>query len=116
MPWDLVGIGMGLAAIVMFIDLVASQSKQGLRVPVLSVALGLYLPLELSFPIFFGTLLNKENLFRMKKGGFVAWLGTKTLQRAECSDRKVKLNWNNGLLYASGLITGEALVGIAMGN
>jgi uncharacterized oligopeptide transporter (OPT) family protein len=51
---------MGLAAIVMFIDLVASQSKQGLRVPVLSVALGLYLPLELSFPIFFGMCSNKE--------------------------------------------------------
>lgn len=77
MPWDLVGIGMGLAAIVMFIDLVASQSKQGLRVPVLSVALGLYLPLELSFPIFFGTLLNKENLVRMKKRWFRSLVGYK---------------------------------------
>ena len=101
-PWSLVGIGVAVAAVFMFIDLVAAQSKSGLRVPVLSVALGLYLPLELTVPIFFG--------------GVISHLTSKVLRRAQCSERVCKINENNGLLTAAGVITGEALVGIAIGK
>jgi uncharacterized oligopeptide transporter (OPT) family protein len=64
---------------------------------VLAVAVGIYLPLELSVPIF--------------AGGLLAWLVERRLgvrgESAEAERAK-----RNGLLYAAGLITGEALMGI----
>jgi len=45
-------------------------------------------------------------------GGFVAYLGTMTLQSLQVNDRVVSINQNNALLFAAGLITGEAIVGI----
>ena len=59
------------------------------RVPILAVAIGIYLPIELTLPIFIGGMLNH--------------FAGKT---ASDSGK------NNGLLLASGLITGEALMAI----
>lgn len=58
--------------------------------PVLAVAVGIYLPLELSVPIFVGGLAH------FAKKGAGGEMG------------------NHGLLFASGLITGEALIGILL--
>jgi uncharacterized oligopeptide transporter (OPT) family protein len=68
--------------------------------PVLAVAIGIYLPFQLSVAIFAGGLLNLllKRLNR-KKGAAKEAVDT-------CNRR--------GLLFASGLITGEALVGIAI--
>ena len=63
-----------------------------IRAPVLAVAVGIYLPFELSLPIL--------------AGGLVAHYVTVRLQRAS--------HVGGGLLFAAGLITGEALVGIFM--
>jgi putative OPT family oligopeptide transporter len=103
-PYILVGIGAGLAAVIMLVDFVAAKTKTGIRVPVLCVALGLYLPLELTVPIFLG--------------GLTAYCASKTLksERLQCTDRVRHMNENNGLLYAAGLITGEALLGIILGT
>ncbi len=72
MPWYLVGTGVFIA---LSIELLGIHS--------LPVAVGLYLPLELSTPIFLG--------------GILASFGGKR---------------ENGILYASGLVAGDALVGI----
>jgi uncharacterized oligopeptide transporter (OPT) family protein len=61
---------------------------------VLAVAVGIYLPLDLSVPIFVGGLI--AHLVERKLGGPEA---------AEHAGR-------NGMLFAAGLITGEALMGI----
>ena len=58
--------------------------------PVLAVAVGIYLPITLTVPIFIGGMINH--------------LGKKA--RTSKGDNK------KGLLLASGLITGEALMGI----
>ena len=65
--------------------------------PVLAVAVGLYLPFELDSSIFIG--------------GLIAWLLEKGYQKAQNST-SVDQAKNAGLLMASGLITGEALIGI----
>jgi len=74
------------------------QKKRGsdFRFPVLAVAVGVYLPLGLSVPIFIGGLLAH----RLKKKS----------QAQNESVRKQKES--KGLLLASGLITGEALMGV----
>jgi putative OPT family oligopeptide transporter len=71
------------------------RSNSNWRAPVLAVAVGVYLPLELSVPIFVG--------------GLIAHFAER-LRRARGQD--VDASHGTGTLFAAGLITGEALVGI----
>lgn len=90
LPWPFVYIGALIAVILIIIDLRQEKIGSDFRVPVLAVAVGIYLPIELTVPIFLGGMINHLSL---KAGG------------SEASGKK-------GLLLASGLITGEALMGI----
>lgn len=87
LPWGLVFAGFGIAVVIEILGL-----------PVLPVAIGLYLPIHLSAPIFAGGLL-RWFLERKRKGQ------TET-EHKDIIDR--------GILYSSGLIAGEGLVGIAL--
>jgi len=109
LPWGLVGIGMGIAVLVILLDLLLEQRGSAFRTPVLAVAVGIYLPLELEVPIFFG--------------GVLAWLAGRVFKRAEAgavlADKEPirtarTTGERHGLLFAAGLITGEALIGILM--
>jgi hypothetical protein len=70
-----------------------------LRVPVLAAAIGIYLPLELMVPIFLG--------------GFLSWL-VERRHRFDGDDSARDRLHRPGTLFSAGLITGEALVGIAI--
>jgi uncharacterized oligopeptide transporter (OPT) family protein len=73
---------------------------------VLAVAVGIYLPLELSVAIFLGGLV-----------AYAAgrYLSGRRVQLGETEYREAVINSERrGLLFASGLITGEALVGILL--
>ena len=85
LPWGMVKLGAIIGIIIIILDIIQEKRGSTFRLPVLAVAVGIYLPIELSTPIFFGGMLahytqNSKN--------------------------------NKGLLFASGLITGEALMGI----
>jgi len=67
---------------------------------VLAVAIGIYLPLELEVPIF--------------AGGVIHYVVGKLHQRRNTPQDAVEKANRHGLLFASGLITGEALVGILL--
>ncbi len=84
LPWTLVGIGAFIAIIV-----------EILGIPVLPFAIGLYLPIHLSTP--------------MMVGGVVKWIVEK---KKGLSEKEKKDADSNGILYSSGLIAGEGLVGI----
>ena len=90
LPWMFVYIGGLLAIALILIDLRQEKVGSDFRVPVLAVAVGIYLPITLTVPIFIG--------------GMVSHLG-KTAGGTENSEKK-------GLLMSSGFITGEALMGI----
>ena len=90
LPMTMVIIGMVIAVAVIGFDLYLERRESTFRTPVLALAVGIYLPLELSVPIFLGGLIAHYALRR----------------RGEAQDK--------GILFAAGLITGEALVGIAM--
>lgn len=87
LPWAWVIGGGVIALATIALDVLLARRASGFRMPVLAVALGLYLPLSLSMAI--------------ALGGFVAWLGGSDAARA-----------GKGLLAAAGIITGEALMGI----
>lgn len=88
--WAYIFIGFALAVVLIVLDQIQKNRGSSFRFPVLAVAVGVYLPLGLSVPIFLGGLLSH---WQRKKSG------------SSESDGK-------GLLLASGLITGEALMGV----
>jgi putative OPT family oligopeptide transporter len=97
LPWGMISIGAAIGVAVIFWDLWLKKRGSEFRAPVLAVAVGIYLPLELAVPIFLG--------------GLLAWLVEKKLgvhgETPEAERAK-----RNGMLFAAGLITGEALMGI----
>ncbi len=86
LPWNLVFAGVALAIVV-----------EILGIPVLPFAVGLYLPIHLSTP--------------MMVGGIVRWYFE---TRKNTSEEEKKEETNRGILYSSGLIAGEGLVGILL--
>lgn len=88
LPWNMVTIGAALGLAIIIADIILEKRGSAFRMPVLAVAVGLYLPITLSLPVFIGGLISYFTKERRKNES------------------------KNGLLFASGLITGEALMGI----
>lgn len=86
LPWTLVFSGVFLAFVV-----------EILQIPVLPFAVGLYLPVHLSTP--------------MMVGGAIRWYYE---QKKGLSDKEKKEQAEQGILYSSGLIAGEGIVGILL--
>ncbi len=97
LPWSMVAIGAVVGAIVITLDESLKRRGASWRAPVLAVAVGIYLPLELSTPIF--------------AGGLIAELATRWHRRRSPGSDIEKLK-QTGLLFSAGLIAGEALVGV----
>jgi len=92
LPWLMVGLGCIIGLIIISIDLRQKKIGSNFRVPILAVAVGIYLPIELTIPIFIGGMISHLS---------------KISNANETTNRR-------GLLIASGLITGEALIGIGV--
>ena len=100
MPWAFAFIGMGVAAAIIALDIALEKRGSNFRTPVLAVAIGFYLPLELSVPIF--------------AGGIIHWIIQGFHKRRNTAAEQIEKSNRSGLLFASGLITGEALMGILL--
>ena len=101
LPWDMIGLGAVIGAMVIAFDGWLKSRNSTFRVPVLAAAIGIYLPLELMVPIFLGGLLA---YFVEKRHGVVGTHDEALRDRVH----------RPGVLFAAGLITGEALMGIAI--
>ena len=102
LPWNIIAIGAVIGAAIIAFDSWLKSRNSSFRVPVLAAAIGIYLPLELMVPIFLGGLLA---YFVEKRHGIVGTHDESLRDRAH----------RPGVLFAAGLITGEALMGIAVG-
>jgi putative OPT family oligopeptide transporter len=100
LPWALIGIGAGIAAVVIAIDAMLEARGSKTRIPVMAFAVGVYLPFDLNVPIFLG--------------GIVAWLVNRQLDKTGASHERRSEVERMGLLAAAGFITGEALLGIGL--
>lgn len=101
LPWDMVIAGMAVGAAIIVVDEILKARNTGVRAPVLAAAVGIYLPLELEVPIFIGGLLAYIAERRL-----VAGIG-----RGATKEDVERLT-RRGMLFAAGLITGEALLGV----
>jgi putative OPT family oligopeptide transporter len=85
LPWTLVAIGAGITIIV-----------ELLRLPSLAFAVGVYLPVSTMVPIFLGGLLRY------------------TMERTSKSKEEAAERRERGILFGSGLVGGEGLLGVAI--
>jgi putative OPT family oligopeptide transporter len=100
LPKLFIGIGAAIAVAVIILDNVAQKMNWSFRTPVMAFAVGVYLPFDLSTPILLG--------------GLIAWAVGRTLTKNGASKDARELAERNGLLFSAGLITGEALMGLAI--
>jgi putative OPT family oligopeptide transporter len=97
LPWDLIWIGAAIGALIIAFDELQKKRGSGFRTPVLAAAVGIYLPLDLTVPIFLGGLLAH---FVERAAG---------VHNDPTAAEKIH---QKGVLFSAGLITGEALMGI----
>lgn len=91
--WDMVAIGGIMGLILMGVDTLLKAKGFAMRIYLMPTAVGMYLPLGMSVPIFLG--------------GLIAWLvGRRAPQEPRAHHR--------GMLFASGLIAGESLLGVGI--
>ena len=97
LPWGLISAGLSLGAVFSALDTWLAKKGSAFRMPPLVLALGLYLPLQLSTSVLLGGLASAVAQRRKanRQGG-----------TAHAADP--------GVLASAGLITGEALVGVLL--
>lgn len=105
LPWTMVYIGMGLGVIIIILDKFQEAKNAAWRFPVLAIAVGLYLPFALDCAIMLG--------------GVIAFMVERYQHKKQLTDpaqhkAAKQSSERTGLLFASGLITGEALIGISI--
>ncbi len=98
LPWEMIGAGAVIGALIIAFDGWLKARNSSFRVPVLAAAIGIYLPLELMVPIFLG--------------GLLAWLVERRHGVVGAEEEVRDRVHRPGVLFSAGLITGEALMGI----
>ena len=108
LPWGFVILGIVIAAVVEFV----------LKLPALAFAVGLYLPVSLTTPILVGGLMRLA-LTRRWQGATSTDAGGGTEHNAgvgpAAAGSPLAEKREQGVLFASGLIAGAALVGVLIG-
>ena len=100
LPWDMIAIGALIGVAIIVLDETLKARGSSFRTPVLAAAVGIYLPLELMTPIFIGSV--------------IAHLVERHLRRRGTDQAGLERANRKGLLFAAGVITGEALMGIGI--
>ena len=95
LPWNMVSIGSFIGIIILFMDSFLERNNYGFRLHLMPIAVGMYLPFGLSTPILIG--------------GIISYLILKKDPRKD-SDAVL----HKGLLFSSGLIAGESLMGVVL--
>jgi putative OPT family oligopeptide transporter len=99
LPWGMVWTGTAIGAAIIVVDEILKARRARFRAPVLAASFGIYLPLEFTVPIFLG--------------GLIAYLVERRGAVGHDPDALERLH-RRGVLFAAGLITGEALMGIVI--
>lgn len=96
LPWDLVGIGALIGIALLVIDTILKARGAPFRAYVMPIAVGMYLPFSLAPPILLGGIFSALVL------------------RGAASDPEKEARAERGVLFSSGVIAGEALMGVGL--
>ena len=104
LPWGLVGLGAGIGLGVLLLDTLIARRGASFRLHLMPIAVGLYLPFGLAVPIVVG--------------GMIEWFGRRARaiepDGATPSSPPKRIGLDKGILFASGVVAGEALVGVGV--
>jgi putative OPT family oligopeptide transporter len=101
LPWDMVGYGAVVGVVAILIDVMILQPRDTkFRLHAMPLAVGMYLPWTVTFPILLGGLVYRvvENI----------------CHRRGYSSETRQAVIHSGLLFSSGLVAGEAIAGIVI--
>ncbi|MCX7117515.1 MAG: oligopeptide transporter, OPT family [Legionellales bacterium] len=99
LPWLMMLMGAGIILTVLFCYQ-ALKLQRFLQLSILGVAIGMYLPLSSSFPLFLGGIISQ----------YVVW----RLRQQEKNELKVRQQKQVGTLIACGLVAGSALMDVLL--
>lgn len=105
MDWVLVIMGLGIGLAILLVDrLILARNNSSYRLSIMAVALGLYLPMDVTLPLMIG--------------GIISYFAQRSLNKQIKNDtpemqKHVRtVSERRGLLFGAGLIAGDALIGI----
>jgi putative OPT family oligopeptide transporter len=99
LPWGMMLVGSCIILAIIFLNY-AFKIKRYLQVSILGVAIGMYLPLSSSFPLFIG--------------GMISLVIQKRLNRMKKNPTEQELRKQKGALIACGLVAGSAIMDILL--
>jgi putative OPT family oligopeptide transporter len=94
LPWNMLGWGVGIGVLVLIADTLLKNAGSKIRLHVMPVAVGIYLPIGLTAPMLIGGMIR----------------GMVTRAKGMNGVRSEK----RGVLIASGIIAGESVLGVVL--
>ena len=104
LDWNYILIGVGIGIICIIVNLILKSTTATLSLPPLAIGMGIYLPPSLEMPLVIGSVISY----------FVGkYLVKRAKERSgELADADVEQCNRRGVLFASGMIVGESLMGV----
>lgn len=104
LDWNYIIFGVGVGIVIIIVDLLLKRNSASYCLPPLAVGMGIYLPPTLEMPLVIGAVMSY----------FVyQHLRNRAIQRSPGNVEEDVDNCNrHGVLFASGLIVGESLMGV----
>jgi len=105
LEWMMIIIGLAIGAALIAVDELLRKRGGSARLPVLAVGIGIYLPPSINMPLVIGAVLGWLIDRRLR---------VRALAQGEDVERASAQPRQRGVLFASGLIVGESLVGVLL--
>ena len=96
LPWGMIQIGVAIGLVILAIDAVLKARGAAFRAHLMPIAVGIYLPFSIAPPILLG--------------GILSWM----MLRGAKTEAEQEARAQRGVLFSSGVIAGEALVGVGL--
>ena len=104
MDWNYILIGVCVGVVAIIVNLILKSTTASLTLPPLAVGMGIYLPPTLEVPLIVGSFMSYF------VGRYL--LARAKMRAGELAEYDVEQSNRRGVLFASGLIVGESLIGV----
>lgn len=104
LDWNYILFGIGIGIVIIILDLLLKKNSASYCLPPLAVGMGIYLPPTLEVPLIIGTVMSYMVHRHLKKQAIK--------RNSKNVEVEVEKSNRSGVLFASGLIVGESLMGV----
>jgi len=104
LDWNYILFGIAIGIVIIIFDLLLKKNSASYCLPPLAVGMGIYLPPTLEVPLIIGTVMSYMVHRHLKKQAIE--------RNSKNVEAEVEKSNRSGVLFASGLIVGESLMGV----